>query len=113
MRKYTHIIINLALIGLALPALAANQTGITNPLGATVSVEEFIINIIQFLLGLSALLAFAAIIYGGIRMVASFGSEGSVQTGKKVIQWAVIGLVVIMLSYVIMLTVARFLDVGV
>lgn len=89
----------------------ANAAGIENPLGSTDSIQKFIIAIIRFLLGLSALLAFAAIIYGGIRLVASFGSEQNVQTGKNVIKWAVIGIVVIILSYTLLATVTRLLGV--
>lgn len=104
-------------VGVAQPisALAVTEQsdgGITNPLGQNVGIDDFLINVIQFLLGLSALLAFAALIYGGIRLVTSFGSDQNVKTGKSIILWAIVGMIVIILSYAILFTVANFLNVN-
>ena len=71
-----------------------------NPLPAT-TITDVLISIVKFLLGLSAILAFLALIVGGIYMIISFGEESRLKQGKTIITWSVIGIVIIMLSYTI------------
>lgn len=84
----------------------AVEEGFENPLD-TNDISGFIINVIDFLLGLVGLLALLAIIWGGIRLIAAFGSEQQVTDAKKIIKWAIVGLTIVVLSWVIVQIVAR------
>lgn len=90
-------------------AAAPGGGGFDDPLQG-VSIVGFITNIINFLLGLVGLLALLSLIVGGIHMVASFGKEDTIARGKKIILWAIAGLVVVSLAWAILnLVVNQFL----
>ncbi len=92
-----------------LPAVALAQ-GFTDPLeGATVEIA--IGYVIMFMLALVGLLALAAIVYGGIRIITGLGNQSAVEQGKKTIFWAIAGLVIIALAYIIISVVANALGV--
>lgn len=57
-----------------------------------------VINLILFALGIIAVIM---IIYGGFRFVLANGDPGQVKTARETIMYAVIGLVVAILSYTI------------
>ena len=59
---------------------------------------QTVVNFILFLLGIVAVIM---IIYGGFRYVASGGDPTGTQNAKNTILYAVIGLIVAMLSYAI------------
>lgn len=61
--------------------------------------------IILYLLGIAFTLAVAGIIVGGFLYLTSAGNEDRAERGKKVIEYSIIGLVVIALAYVITNTV--------
>lgn len=63
--------------------------------------QELIGGIISYVMGLVGILAVAALIYGGILYLTSAGSEERVKQAKNVITYAIIGLVIAILSYVI------------
>ncbi len=77
--------------------------GITNPLaGAGITdLQGFITKVIGFLLGLVGLLALLALIWGGFQYIIAFGDEKKVEHGKSIIKWAIAGLIIIGLAYVI------------
>ncbi len=82
-------------------ALAEDSSGgIRNPLGDT-KISDILTNIIQWLLGLVAMLALLALIVGGVRIMTAFGNEQQVAAGKKIILWAIIGLAVVLGAYAI------------
>ena len=56
---------------------------------------------LNYFLGFLGLIAVVMIVYAGVLMVTAQGEEEQLGKGKKIILWAVIGLVVIMLSYAI------------
>jgi hypothetical protein len=62
------------------------------------------IGLLRYFLGFLAVIAFAALVYGGALMISSFGNEDRIGTAKKVLQGAAIGIVVILTSYVIVST---------
>lgn len=82
-----------------------------NPLGSNTTFSGLIIKMTQFLLGLVGFLAMASLVWGGTMYIISLGNDNLVQQAKKIILWAVIGLIVIILSFVIIMTVQRFLGV--
>ncbi len=60
-------------------------------------------------LGVVGLVAVAFLIYGGFRYITSAGNDEAAESGKKIIQNSIIGLVIIILSYVIVTVVVRAL----
>jgi len=72
------------------PNVAAQGT-----LGANVT------TIINYLLGILGLVAVAFLIYAGILMVTAGGAEEQVTKARKIIMYAVAGIVIILLSYTI------------
>lgn len=76
--------------------------GITNPLGSKdQTITDLLVKVINWMLGLVGFIALIALITGGARMIMDFGSEEQVKKGKTTIMWAVIGLLVVILSYAI------------
>lgn len=105
---------------LAVPTLAlvqgppqppAGGSTFKNPLGDNVTLTGFLIRITNWLLGISAFLVMVALIVGGIRFVISFGNEQAVSSAKRILTWAVIGLIIITLSYAILTFVRQILGV--
>ncbi|MCE9643294.1 MAG: pilin [Candidatus Andersenbacteria bacterium] len=80
-----------------------SSSGITNPLGggADQTITSVLTGIIKWMLGLVGFLALIALIIAGGRMIIDFGNEEQVRKAKMTITWAVIGLLVVILSYAI------------
>lgn len=66
-----------------------------------ISITQIIVNIIIYILGFSAALAVLFIIIGGIRYIVSAGNAEAADSAKRMILYAILGLVVILFSYVI------------
>ncbi len=66
--------------------------------------------IVQALLGIVGILLLGYIIYGGTLIFMSAGSEDKIAEGKKVIQHAVIGLVIILSAYSITIFVTKLVQ---
>jgi len=60
-----------------------------------------VISIINYILGFLGLITVAFIIYAGFLMVTAGGEDESLSKGKKIITWAGIGIIIILLSYAI------------
>jgi len=60
-----------------------------------------IAQIINYFLGMLGLVAVAMLIYAGVLMVTAAGDEEAIGKAKKIITYAVIGIVIIVLSYTI------------
>lgn len=77
--------------------------GITNPLGGgpEQTITDVLVKIVNWMLSLVGIVALIALITGGARMIMDFGSAEQVKKGKATILWAVIGLLVVILSYAI------------
>lgn len=72
------------------------------------TVFGFITTIVQWILGITLGVAVLYLIYGGFRYVTSGGNETSAEVGRKTVMNAIIGIVIIILSYVIVNVVANF-----
>lgn len=57
--------------------------------------------VIEGVLGLAGVAAIGVIVYGGYLLITSAGNENMVSRGKAVLKWAVLGLVLILLAFVI------------
>ncbi|MBI2427132.1 MAG: hypothetical protein HYV34_04770, partial [Candidatus Kerfeldbacteria bacterium] len=68
---------------------------------AETNLLDVVMRILQWVLGLMALVAVIFIIYGGIVWMTSQGSEDKIERAKKIIINAVVGLVVVLLSWAI------------
>ena len=92
---------------------AVSDYGIqTTGRGTTVSETELtqnVKNIINFVLGVLGLIAVCVIIYAGIRLTSSAGNDDAKENAKKIITYAIIGLLIVALSWVIVEFVTRAL----
>lgn len=65
--------------------------------------QETVIAIIQWILGLLGLIAVIVILYGGFIWLTSAGNEEKIAKAKKIITAAVVGLAIIILAWAISL----------
>lgn len=80
------------------------QTNIVNTdsgLAKDPSILPIVAKVINWLLALSAMLAMGALVWGGIMYILSLGDEGKAGKAKQIILYAVIGVVLVLLSFVI------------
>ncbi len=108
MRRVLPIVIVL-LIGLAmaLPVLADTNTSsgsqvvnIPNPIACN-DATCLISQVVRYILGIIAILATLMFVWGGVMMLTSGGNAERVKRAKETLSWAVIGIVVILLSWAI------------
>jgi hypothetical protein len=92
----------------ATKAFANSAAFFDNPQGGTApsaaaqgTLGQNITLIINYLLGILGLVAVAFLIYAGVLMVTAGGSEEQIGKARKIITYAVIGIVIILLSYTI------------
>ncbi|MEK7570211.1 MAG: hypothetical protein AAB515_02120 [Patescibacteria group bacterium] len=89
---------------LALPfaasALSFEDPSLTIGVGSA-DLKETVLNIITFVLGLLGLIAVIMILYGGFIWLTAGGNEDKVGSAKKIISAAIVGLIVILLSWAI------------
>ncbi len=90
---------------LLLPAVASAAVTIENVGGSlglgSADLKQTVLNIVTFVLGLLGLIAVIMILYGGFIWLTAGGNEDKIGSAKKVISAAVIGLIVILLSWAI------------
>ena len=118
MKKKNELLLALISSGVALPAMALavkfnNPAGgflldLTN-LNKTNTFAGLLTYLIQLVLGIVGLLAMAFIIFGGFQYITSRGDEEQASTGKKTLTNAIIGLVIVIFSYVIIAVVINAL----
>lgn len=70
-------------------------------------IPALIAGVITWLLGIAGALAVIAIIYSGIMYMTSGGDQTKAETAKKNLIWAITGIVIILLSFVIINWVAN------
>ena len=92
-----------ALAGALLPRVAQAQlTPVPSPPGtASGSLPQVIFDLVTYALILVGILALAALIYGGFRYITAMGNEEQINEAKKIILYAVVGIVVIGLAAVV------------
>ena len=103
-------IASLALLALPLVASAATSYTIENIGGSiglgTADLKSTVVNVIQWVLGILALVAVIMIIIGGFQWMTAAGNEEKIEKAKKVISAAVIGLIIVLLAWAIVIFVA-------
>jgi len=66
-------------------------------------IKEFV-GIVKFVLKFAAILAFAALVWGGGLFIFAFGQEEKVEKGKKIIFDAILGIIIILISFTLIST---------
>jgi hypothetical protein len=87
-----------------------DYTGMTNPL-KTVNVAEVIGRVIRAILAIIGSIFLMMVIYGGFTWMTAAGNDTKVAKGRSILMWAIIGIIVIFLAW--MLVAVVFEAVGV
>jgi hypothetical protein len=111
------LVICLAVVLVAAPFLAAAQfqspdpggTGLEGGIGSETTLTGFILRVINIALALAGLIAVLFLIIGGFRYITAGGNEDAAGSAKKIILNAVIGIIVIILSFVVVRVVSNTL----
>lgn len=70
---------------------------------------DLVLSVISMLLVVAAIIAILYLIIGGVRYITAAGNEELSESAKKTIQHAIIGLVIIILSFVIISVISEAL----
>ncbi len=70
----------------------------------------WIVTILRYLIGLTGILAAAVLIFNGILYITASGDEGKIQKATKGITYAIIGLIIAAISFLIVNFVATTLE---
>lgn len=62
---------------------------------------EMVITIINYILYIVGIIALIFLIYGGITYIISGGNEDQIEKAKKIITFAIVGLIVVIISWVV------------
>ena len=110
--------ITAALIGLALGIAApsflkelSSALGWTNVNAAVAAAPTLIsvaVKVLNFLLSIVGILAIIMLVVGGFTYLTSVGDESRAETGKKMVTYSIIGIVIALASLVIVRQVATF-----
>lgn len=82
-----------------------NPSKVAAATGGQSSARALVLTIVDWALGFLGLVAVLMIIYGGVLMVTSAGNTEDVGKGKKIIMYAAIGIVIILLSFAFVSTI--------
>lgn len=91
--------------------LDGNLGSLWNPLNFE-TVPQLIANLLRILFVLIGIAAVIIIIIAGFRMVLASGNEEELTKAKKAITWAIIGLIVSLMSFSIVAIIQRLIQVG-
>ncbi|HOX30244.1 MAG TPA: hypothetical protein P5080_03780 [Candidatus Paceibacterota bacterium] len=86
------------------------EVKVDNPIKAE-SLEDIIENVINFFFTVAIIICPLIIIIGGFMMVTSGGDPGKVETGKKMVYYALIGLGIVVLAKGFVLALRQILNV--
>ena len=122
MKILKKVLLSMVLAGFVLPAAsfaavsvdsgiyASNASSVEYGNTDNRSILSTIALIINWILGLLAALAVLVIIVAGIMYITSGGDEGKVETAKNWIMYAIIGLIIALLGYVIVYSVSGIVN---
>ncbi|MEK7126580.1 MAG: pilin [Patescibacteria group bacterium] len=78
-----------------------NPEAVAGATGGETTLRGLILTIVNYFLGFLGLLAVIMVIYGGVTYVYSAGNDEAIGKAKKIIMYALIGIVIILLSFVL------------
>lgn len=84
-----------------------DEEGYAEGITTTSSAREFIVNVTNFVLSFLGLAAIVVIIYGGFLYVTAGGEQEKADKGKKSVYYAVIGIIVVLISYALVNTIIQ------
>ena len=103
------IFLSVLIFGGVAPTFAADcpagRICLTNPLGNKTEASQIIGTIIKGVLGILGSLALFMMVWGGFQWLTSAGNKDKIDKGTKTMMWSVIGVVVILSSYILVDTV--------
>lgn len=73
--------------------------------GGQTGLRGIVLTIVNFALTFLGLLAVIMVIYGGFLYIASAGNEENVNKGKKILMYAAIGIIIIIVSFALVNTI--------
>lgn len=82
-----------------------NPSTISNATGGQSSARALVLTIVNFFLGFLGLVAVLMVIYGGVLILTSQGKPEAAGVGKKILLYAAIGIIIILLSFAIISTI--------
>lgn len=82
-----------------------NPGAVAGATGGESSVRALILTIVNFFLGFLGLIAVLMVIFGGVLIVTSQGNAETAGKGKKILTYAAIGIVIILLSFAFVSTI--------
>ena len=104
---FITLVLTAAVVPLAVHATAT--ASFTDPLGGA-RLIDIVQRAIKWLLGLVGLIALLGLVVGGTRLIiGGLGNESEVAEGKRIIYWAIIGLVVVGMAAAILAVVGYVL----
>ena len=65
------------------------------------SFRDAVRKFMNYFISFFGLFAVAMLVYAGAMMITAAGDDGQIGKGKKIIQWVLIGIVIVLLSYAI------------
>ena len=71
----------------------------SSPDNVPTNFEDAVINLTNWILGFVAMIAVLTIVFGGVTYIGSAGDETKATTGKRVVTYALIGLVIAGIAY--------------
>lgn len=80
-------------------------SNVASATGGETSFRAIILKIVNFFLGFLGLIAVIMIIYGGITYVTSAGNEEKAGEAKKIIMYAIVGIIIVLISFALVNTV--------
>jgi hypothetical protein len=96
------LVISLIICSLPMAAAAVTIEDIGPQVGMTMmDIRPFLINIVSLILGFIGVVSVSMIIYGGSLLLVAGGNEDVIQHGRRIVIGAVIGIVLVLSSWVL------------
>jgi len=83
------------------PGEALREAGEVAGVETERSLPEFVGTIIKWVIGIIGVVLVALFVYGGVVYATSAGNEDRIETGKKIMMYAVIGVAIIAFAFLI------------
>lgn len=82
-----------------------NPGNVSDATGGEGDIRSLVLRIVNFFLGFLGVVAVIMVIYGGITYVTAAGKDDAIGNAKKIITYALIGIVIILISFAVVNTV--------